>query len=44
VVGAVKKATELGASVIVEPRDIPGTGRFAVLLDPQGAAFGLFAA
>ena len=41
---AVKKATELGASVIVEPRDIPGTGRFAVLADPQGAAFGLFAA
>jgi predicted enzyme related to lactoylglutathione lyase len=39
-----KKATDLGASVIVEPTDIPGTGRFAVLLDPQGAAFALFKA
>ena len=24
------------------PTDIPGTGRFAVLIDPQGAAFALF--
>ena len=24
------------------PADIPGTGRFAVLIDPQGAAFALF--
>ncbi len=38
----VKKATDLGASVIVGPADIPGTGRFAVLIDPQGAAFALF--
>jgi predicted enzyme related to lactoylglutathione lyase len=37
-----KKATDLGATVIVEPTDIPGTGRFAVLMDPQGAAFALF--
>jgi predicted enzyme related to lactoylglutathione lyase len=22
--------------------DIPGTGRFAVLMDPQGAAFAIF--
>lgn len=34
-------ATELGAKVIVPPSDIPNTGRFAVLLDPQGAAFGI---
>ena len=36
------KATSLGARVTVGPADIPGTGRFAVLLDPQGAAFALF--
>jgi predicted enzyme related to lactoylglutathione lyase len=36
-----KKATELGANAIVPPADIPGTGRFAVLQDPQGAAFGI---
>ena len=38
----VKKATDLGASVVAGPADIPGTGRFAVLIDPQGAAFALF--
>jgi len=37
-----KKAVELGATVVVEPTDIPGTGRFAVLADPQGAVFALF--
>ena len=37
-----QKAAALGASVTVEPRDIPGTGRFSVLIDPQGAAFALF--
>ena len=37
-----KKASDLGAKVIVDPTDIPGTGRFAVLIDPQGAAFALF--
>ena len=30
-----------GATQIQEPTDIPGTGRFAILTDPQGAAFGL---
>jgi hypothetical protein len=39
---AVAKASELGASVIVGPTDIPDTGRFAVLADPQGAAFAVF--
>jgi hypothetical protein len=38
----VKKATDLGASVLVEPREIPDTGRFAVLMDPQGAVFAFF--
>jgi predicted enzyme related to lactoylglutathione lyase len=35
-------ATSLGGTVIVQPADIPGTGRYAVLQDPQGAAFGLY--
>ena len=34
-------AASLGASIIVPPADIPGTGRFALLIDPQGAAFGI---
>jgi uncharacterized protein len=37
-----KRATGLGATVVVDPMDIPGTGRFAVLIDPQGAMFALF--
>jgi predicted enzyme related to lactoylglutathione lyase len=36
--GTVAKARELGASVTVEPVDMP-IGRFAGLIDPQGAAF-----
>jgi len=40
------KARGLGATAVVEPMDIPGEagGRFSVLLDPQGAAFGVFQA
>lgn len=37
-----RRAVELGATGLVEPTDIPGTGRFAVLSDPQGAVFALF--
>ncbi len=37
----VAKATELGAKVFAPPMDIPGTGRFAVIQDPQGAALGI---
>ena len=33
------RAKELGAMVIVPPSDIPDVGRFAVIGDPQGAAF-----
>jgi predicted enzyme related to lactoylglutathione lyase len=33
----VKKAQQLGGSVVVPPTDIPTVGRFAVLKDPQGA-------
>jgi predicted enzyme related to lactoylglutathione lyase len=37
----VQKATELGASIMKPAEDIPGVGRFAILLDPQRAAFAL---
>lgn len=30
-----------GGRVYMEPADIPGTGRFAVVTDPQGAVFGI---
>ncbi len=30
-----------GGSVLSPPMDIPGTGRFAICTDPQGAAFGI---
>jgi predicted enzyme related to lactoylglutathione lyase len=36
---AVAKAKSLGAQVYVSPTEIPTVGRFAVLADPQGAAF-----
>ena len=38
---AVAQALATGATVLVPPGDVPGTGRFAVLADPQGAPFGL---
>lgn len=37
-----KKAASLGGTVVISPADIPGTGRFAVLQDPQGATFGVY--
>jgi predicted enzyme related to lactoylglutathione lyase len=39
---AVAKAKDLGATAVVEGMDVPSVGRVAVLVDPQGAAFGLF--
>jgi uncharacterized protein len=36
------KAKELGGTVMVPPTDIPSTGRFAVVNDPQGAMLALF--
>ena len=36
------QAKQLGASVMVGPQDIPKTGRFAILKDPQGAMFAVF--
>lgn len=38
----VTQAKKLGARTYVEPRDIPNVGRFAVLSDPQGAAFAVY--
>jgi uncharacterized protein len=35
-----KKALDLGAQEMVPPQEFPG-GRFSILSDPQGAAFGL---
>ena len=40
--GSVAKAGGLGAAPIVPPMDIPNTGRFSVLKDPQGAVFAVF--
>ncbi len=37
----VQKATELGGNVMKPADDIPGIGRFAILTDPQGAAFAI---
>jgi hypothetical protein len=37
-----RRATSLGGTVMHGPDDIPGTGRFAVLQDPQGAVFGIY--
>lgn len=35
------KAAALGGTVLNPPSDIPGTGRFALLQDPQGAIFNI---
>ena len=39
---AQKKAAELGATVMCPPTDIPQTGRFSVVQDPQGGVISLF--
>lgn len=36
-----RRAQELGATLIMGPMDVPGGGRIAMFLDPQGAAFAL---
>jgi predicted enzyme related to lactoylglutathione lyase len=36
------RAKELGATIYVEPTDIPNVGRFSIVQDPAGAVFGLF--
>jgi predicted enzyme related to lactoylglutathione lyase len=39
---SVAKVKELGGKVMVPPTDIPNTGRFAIVNDPQGAMFAVF--
>ena len=36
-----QQAQELGGKVLMPPTDIPDVGRFAVIQDPQGAAFNI---
>jgi predicted enzyme related to lactoylglutathione lyase len=38
---AAARIKSLGGAIHLDPADIPGTGRFAIGVDPQGAAFGL---
>jgi predicted enzyme related to lactoylglutathione lyase len=38
----VAQAKKLGAQIAMDPFDVPTVGRIAVLVDPQGAALGLF--
>ena len=35
----VKKAKKSGGTILVEPKDIPQIGKFAIIQDPQGAWF-----
>lgn len=44
IAATVSQATGLGALVLVPVSEIPNGGRYAVLADPQGAMFGLYAA
>ena len=39
---SVRQAESLGAKTVVPAQDIPGTGRFAIVTDPQGAVISLF--
>lgn len=39
----VAEAQKIGAKVLVPPMDVPNVGRFATLMDPQGAAFSVIA-
>ena len=36
------RVAQLGGRVLKQPEDIPNTGRFAVVQDPFGAAFGIY--
>ncbi|MHB1294207.1 MAG: VOC family protein [Anaerolineae bacterium] len=40
---AAERARALGGQILLPPTDVPGFGRAAVLRDPQGAPFGIFA-
>jgi uncharacterized protein len=39
---ASEKAKKLGGNLHVQPTDIPKTGRFSIIQDPQGAFFAIF--
>lgn len=39
--GCAGQAEMLGATIVAAPFDVPGSGRFAILKDPQGAIFGV---
>lgn len=41
---ATKQAKGLGATILVEPTDVPGMGRFSQIKDPQGAVLALWTA
>jgi predicted enzyme related to lactoylglutathione lyase len=38
------RIVDAGGAIVHAPNDIPGVGRFAIVTDPQGAAFSLFKA
>ncbi len=38
------KVRDAGGAVVMEPFDVPGSGRMAVFADPEGAAFGVWEA
>ena len=42
--GSAKLITENGGTLLVEPMDVPGTGRMAIAADPSGGVFGLWQA
>jgi uncharacterized protein len=42
VAASTKKAQSLGATVVKEITEVPDMGWFSVILDPTGAAFGLW--
>src|SRR5205814_555511 len=39
---AAKRAVEAGGKIQIPPKDIPNVGRFAYLVDPQGAVIAAF--
>jgi len=42
VAGSTKKAASLGATIVQDVTEIPAMGRFSVIIDPTGSAFGLW--
>ena len=42
VVAATQKAKSLGATIMKDVQPVPDAGRFSIILDPTGAALGLW--